>query len=157
MRICVNDEREDYQQVLEEDHSWQWPHSNILQTKIGWVSSWVQSTRCQDMSTGRLYLDPGTTRSKDLSTQPPNKIRLCFPDATTSWNKVFLSFDMHVRISVCTTKERFYEDHTMLEVILCTVWQSFPYQLFFQCWDPYDFLHWIFHTDTVCHNKTHSG
>ncbi len=28
----------------------------------------------------------------------------------------------------------FYEDHTMLVVILCTVRQSFPCQLLFQCW-----------------------
>jgi hypothetical protein len=44
----------------------------------------------------------------------------------------------------------------MLVVILCTVRQSFPCQLLFQCWDPYDILHWTFHDDTFCLNK-HSG
>jgi hypothetical protein len=51
----------------------------------------------------------------------------------------------------------FYEDHTMLVVILCTVRQSFPYQLFFSCWDPYSILYWTFHTDTFCHNKHTQG
>jgi hypothetical protein len=51
----------------------------------------------------------------------------------------------------------FYQDHTTLVVILCTVRQSFPCQLLFQCWDPYDILHWTFHTDTFCHNKHTQG
>ncbi len=51
----------------------------------------------------------------------------------------------------------FYEDRAMLVVILCTVRQSFPFQLLFQCWDPYDILHWTFHTDTFCHNKHTQG
>ncbi len=51
----------------------------------------------------------------------------------------------------------FYEDHTILVVILYTVWQSFPCQLLFQCWDPYDILHWTFHNDTFCLNKHTQG
>ncbi len=38
-------------------------------------------------------------------------------------------------------KNAFDEDHTMLVVILCTVRQSFPCQLFFKCWGPCVILH----------------
>jgi hypothetical protein len=69
-----------------------------------------------------------------------------------------LSLVMYTRISVCTSKKRFlWGPHTMLVVILDTVWQSFPCQLLLQCCDPYDILHCTFHTDTFWLNKHAQG
>jgi hypothetical protein len=47
----------------------------------------------------------------------------------------------------------FYEDLSMLVMIQYTVWQSFLWQLIFQCWDPCVILNWTIHSDTFCHNK----
>ncbi len=57
------------------------------------------------------------------------------------------------------TKNGFYEDHTMLIVTLCTLWQSFPYQFLFQCWGPCDIRPWptSCHTNTFCHKRHTHG
>jgi hypothetical protein len=76
-----------------------------------------------------------------MSIQPSTDIRLRFADAFASANKVCLSLVMCPGFLPVLPRNVFYEDHTMLVVIFCTVRQSFPYQLLFQCWDPYDILH----------------
>ena len=52
----------------------------------------------------------------------------------------------------------FYEDHTTLVVILCTLQQSFPYRfLLFQCWGPCGILHWTIHTENFPERKDTLG
>ena len=87
---------------------------------------------------------PTATRTTGVSSWPPTDIRLRFPDTTTSWIKVFCRLSCAHGFLPALPKNAFNEDHTMLVVILCTVWQSFPCQLFFQCWGPSDILHWTF-------------
>ncbi len=101
---------------------------------------------------------PATTRSTGVSTQPPTNDRLCFCRFMRCC-KQSLSVTRHARPDFCLHFQRnfFYEDHSMLVMILCTVRKSFPCQLLFQCWDPYDILHWTFHTDTFCLNKHTQG
>ncbi len=49
-------------------------------------------------------------------------------------------------------------DHVTLVVILCTLQQSFPYQLLlFQCWGPCCILHWTIHTETWSHKRYTEG
>ncbi len=77
------------------------------------------------------------------------------PDVKTRFVNILLDTRIHV------PRQNWYPhpcpSDTMLVVILCTVRHSFPWQLFFQCWNPYDILHWTFHTDTFCRNKHTQG
>ncbi len=66
----------------------------------------------------------------------------------TSYNEIHRSVD--------TTSHR-------RQVVFCPMYvflyvkQPFPWQLLFQCWDPYDILLWTFHTDPFCLNKHTQG
>jgi hypothetical protein len=72
-----------------------------------------------------------------LSVTPSRNVSI----QVSSSSKVCLSLVMCPGFLPPLPRNVFYEDHTMLVVILCTVRQSFPCQLLFQCWDPYDILH----------------
>jgi hypothetical protein len=70
----------------------------------------------------------------------------------------FLSLVMRTQTLTVLPEYGFYEDHTTLVVILCTLQQWFPYQLFlFQCWGPCVILHWTIHTETCSHKRHTEG
>jgi hypothetical protein len=56
------------------------------------------------------------------------------------------------------TKNGFYSGHTMLIVILHTLWQPFPFQLLLsKCWGPCDIRRYPPPTDTFFHKRHTQG
>ncbi len=97
-----------------------------------------------------------TSTCTGMSAQPPTDIRLRFADTFASANKVFCRWPCARGFLPALPENGFYEDHTTLVVILCTLQQSFPCQLLlFQCWGPCGILHWTLHTET-CSRKRHT-
>ena len=69
---------------------------------------------------------PDVSTSTGASAQPPTDIRLRFADVFASASKVCLSLTMCPGFQPALPRNVFYEDHSMLVVILCTSRQSFP-------------------------------
>ncbi len=103
-----------------------------------------------------LSVLPVVSTCTGVSGQHPTEIRLRFADVFVSPSKVFSSLTMETGFLSTLPENGFYEDHTTLVMILCTLKQSFPYQLLLsQCWGPCDILHLTIHTET-CSRKRHT-
>jgi hypothetical protein len=112
---------------------------------------WVRSLR----PTRRLSIVIDKTMTLSIVFPTSNRNQVVFYRWFTSPNKFF--FPPSIRSGFLSTlpKNCFYEDHTTLVVILCTLQQFFPYKLLiFQCWCPCGILHWTIHTKTCSHKKT---
>ncbi len=105
------------------------------------ISAWVGvliSTVCPLPRHGRFPSAlPAASTCTGVSAQPPTDIRLRFADTFASASKFFCRLPCESGFLPALPENGFYEDHETLVVILCTLQQSFPYQLLlFQCLGP---------------------